>query len=961
MSRSSPLRSLLIAGASVAAFTAVSSPVLAQSASVGAARASVDQPVIEELVVTAQRREEGLQAVPVAVSAFSASALQAQRVDGGFNLVQQVPNVNFSRGNFSGYNFSIRGIGTKVIGGSGESGVSIHENGTAFTSNQFLNAEFYDVDRVEVLRGPQGTLYGRNATGGAVNIITTKPTEDFGGYLTGEYGNYDTKRAQGAINIPLNDMMAIRWAGFYLKRDGFGANLGTGNDVDDRNITSSRLSFRVRPNDALDVTAMWEHYNEKDHRNRAGKQLCIQDPGLSNVGGVPVPASLQGLLSQGCLPGSRYSPAALGVPNTAAQLGGLLANLSGLAAGNLNAGRMQDPDFRTMESAADPIYQGNQNFFQIDAKLRIGDHLTLASLTGVNYNDGYSYQDFNRSIPTRNFTPTGALAALFPGGFVNDPQVGRANTLRQFDMGTLDSKEFTQEVRLFSDFGGKWNFSAGAIHIKYQSTTDYYVFSNGLTAYAQLQDALAGQPNVFPFYVDPNFPPSAGEGHNYIDSRAHNIITSDAAFGEVYFAPADDWKVTLGLRYTRDEKNNDYYPITLLAAPTRVAAPPGSGVTANPAFNGGRGYPTPTRLNFKDNELTGRFNVQWTPTLSFTDRTMVYASYSRGYKGGGFNTPCDNSSPGCGLVNPQYDPEMVNAYEIGTKNTLAGGRLVLNLTGFFYDYDGYQISKTVNKSAVNENVAALVKGLELESIWEPVRNLRFNLNAGWLDTKLQKGSSVDPLNRTQGDPNLIVVKASDASNCVVSRAGLMALLTTAPTALPLVCSVGGTAPPLPPALLQAMGLYNYALSPNITTAPVFANNAPGPNTTVNVGQGIAVNLAGDQLPNSPKWTLAFGAQYTLPLSGAWRAILRGDYYRQADSYARVFNTETDMLKGYKNINATLTFANPGLGLDLQLFVKNLTNETPITDFYLNDEAAGLYTNTFTLEPRLYGVSVTKRF
>lgn len=889
----------------------------------------------------------------MAVSAFSEDTLKTQRLDGGQNLLQAIPNVNFSRSNFGGYNFSIRGIGTKVVG-TGEAGVSFHQNNSPLTSNRLADAEFYDVERVEVLRGPQGTLYGRNATGGVVNIITNKPVvgdDKISGWLTGEYGNYNTTRVRGAVNIPLGDMMAVRWAGAYIKRDGYGENTYTGNDVDDRDITSSRLSFRISPNEWLDATAMWEHFNEKDHRSRIGKQLCITDPGPATIGGVATGPN-RNFFSQGCLPGSRYQAAAYGAVNSVATLGGLLAQLGGLSNGDLNAGKVQDRDLRNIESVTDPIYQGQQDFFQIDVNIKLNEALTLASLTSLNYNEGYSYADYNRIVGTRGFAPTGAMALVAPGGFVNDPQVGRDNKLRSFDLGNLDSKEFTQEVRLSSAYDGPLNFSAGAIYTKYQSVTDYYVFSNSLTAFAQLND-LAGIPNVFPFYVDPNFPPSDNEGRNYYDSRGRNVVKSKAIFGEVYWDITDTLKLTGGLRRTSDEKVLFSTPITLLAGPTKVAPPPGTGVIPNPNFTGGRGAAPAVRVAYENTATTGRINLQWSPDLGFTEQSMFYASYSRGYKAGGFNTPCDTTTPGCGAVTSSFAPEQVDAFEIGTKNALLGGSLILNATAFYYNYKGYQISKIVNKSSQNENVDAKIKGAELESIWEPVHNLRFNLNAGWLDTQIESGSSIDTLNRTQGDPGLVVVKASDGSNCVATTAGVAALLTVAPTAVLGICSG------LPAALAGPIGIYNYGS--NVQTAPAFVNNSPAPNTVANIGQGIAVNLNGKNLPNAPEWTLSFGAQYTMEFGNGWEAVIRGDYYKQADSYARIFNTVSDKLEGYQNINATLTLSNKDWGLDVQIYGKNLTDEMPITDLYLTDDSSGLFVNTFTSEPKQYGIAITKKF
>lgn len=204
-------------GVSAAAITALAQPAFAAAAASSGAGASN---VIEELVVTAQKKEEAIQDVPIAVSAFSQDSLQKSKIDGGPNLVLAIPNVNFSKGNFTGYNFQIRGIGSKLVSGSGDSGTGIHMNNVPLIANNLFETEFYDVERVEVLRGPQGTLYGRNATGGVVNMITNRPVDHFEANLKAEVGNYGEQKFRGMINIPVGDMLAFRLAGTTLKRDG---------------------------------------------------------------------------------------------------------------------------------------------------------------------------------------------------------------------------------------------------------------------------------------------------------------------------------------------------------------------------------------------------------------------------------------------------------------------------------------------------------------------------------------------------------------------------------------------------------------------------------------------------------------------------------------------------------------------------------------------------------------------
>jgi len=176
---------------------------------------------IEEVVVTAQRTEQSVQEVPIAVSAFSGEMMEDKQIINPSDLQLAAPNVSFTATNFGGSSFSIRGIGRLVIAGSGENGVSIHQNQIAVPTN-LPAAEFYDLERVEVLRGPQGTLFGRNATGGAVNMVTKMPDfESWNGNWDVETGDYSHRRIKGALNIPVTDNFAIRMAGMALERDGY--------------------------------------------------------------------------------------------------------------------------------------------------------------------------------------------------------------------------------------------------------------------------------------------------------------------------------------------------------------------------------------------------------------------------------------------------------------------------------------------------------------------------------------------------------------------------------------------------------------------------------------------------------------------------------------------------------------------------------------------------------------------
>jgi len=947
--KSASLRGVLAAGVSFGVMCAFAGTASAQTAGAN---------VIEELVVTAQKRAEALQDVPIAVSAFDQNALEKSKIDGGPNLVLAVPNVNFSKGNFTGYNFQIRGIGSKLVSASGDAGTGIHLNNAPLIANNLFETEFYDMERVEVLRGPQGTLYGRNATGGVVNLITAKPVDTFQANARAEYGNYDSIKLRGMVNMPLGDTFAVRLAGNYLKRDGYGTNLATGNDADDRDLWGARATISFNPSDRFRAWLLYDHFEEHDNRSRIGKQFCTKDPGPDNIGGlaysaIPAVADIQrGFFVQGCLPTSLYDPSALGTVNSQGTLGGLFAALGGFQTGDAYAGKMQTKDVRDIESLFDPIYKSKTDIYEFNAEFDLTDNLTVNWLSAFTFYKLYTRQDYNRYLPSSLFNTTpnpvnafasapipGGYAAvynlLFPGGVINDPQNGAQNRFTTSDISSANAEQWSHELRLQSDFDGPFNYNIGGMLTKFETETDYFVMFNTGTGYIQINNLLsAGDANCVGaapcISVDPSADPTR-QGHNYYDNYTPYSLKSYAAFGELYWEMTDTFKWTLGLRYTVDDKKVQANSVALNT--------PGVG-------------PIPIgtqKVKFK--ETTGRFGFDWKPELDFTNDTLVYAFYSRGYKAGGVNPPF---SPGVGVVpvSPIFQPEFINSYEIGTKNTLANGTLQLNLTGFYYDYKDYQVSKIVNRTSVNENIDAEVKGLEFESIWQPLDGLRFNAAIGWLDTKIKGGDSIDTFNRTQSDPRLTLIKSSAAANCVVSTADAQTALAISNGQVP-----GFT--PNPFNLLGVCTLVSEAgAGSNIagTGAIAAGTNAFGGL----VSEGVPVSLDGNKLPNSPEWTISLGAQYTWNL-GDWEATLRGDYYKQTKTFARIYNSDADRIRSWDNVNLTLTVSNPDLGVELGAFVKNATDEEAITDFYLTDDSSGMFRNVFYTEPRTYGIWISKSF
>ncbi len=251
---------------------------------------------VETVTVTSSKLGGAdVQSVPIAITALSQEQLTATQTSGGPDLVKQVPNLTFTKTNFTGYSIQIRGIGTQAISVTTDPAVAVAFNDIPFIRNHFFEQEFYDVSNVEVLRGPQGTLYGRNATAGVVNLISAKPTDQYEARASLDVGNYNNRRLEGMLNIPvLGDKIDLRVAGEWTKRDGYSFNEETNKYIDGRDLWSGRVSLLVHPIDKLTANFVWEHFQEDDDRARSTKQLCTRDNGPSVIDGPAGPQNAVG-------------------------------------------------------------------------------------------------------------------------------------------------------------------------------------------------------------------------------------------------------------------------------------------------------------------------------------------------------------------------------------------------------------------------------------------------------------------------------------------------------------------------------------------------------------------------------------------------------------------------------------------------------------------------------------------
>ncbi|HEX5775607.1 MAG TPA: TonB-dependent receptor, partial [Caulobacteraceae bacterium] len=628
-------------------------------------------------------------------------------------------------------------------------------------------------------------------------------------------------------------------------------------------------------------------------------------------------AGVQAQLSQGCERESLYSPSVYQTPNGLMLPYYLPLGSIGLAVALTDpyVSEFQSPDLRLIESTIDPSYRAKADIAELQVSFDLTDSLSITSETAYGVDWVYSLQDFNRFNTSpgawRQPAPqtgdpfderAGVLLEGPDGGIFCDPQLGCSDRLVAVDVSTAESWQFSQELRLASNFEGDFNFSLGANYLRADSEDKYYVFINSLSMIAALghpafqQSTYVGgvsdnlecmdngaRPGDFSLaypvtgcmYIDPNPIESVNDkGHNYFLSKNPYKLISYAVFGEAYYQVTDALKVTAGLRWTVDKKEAPRVPTWLLVSNSV-------------------GYPVRNVIEQEWSEPTGRLAIDWKPDLPFTDETMVYGSYARGYKAGGANPPgyvrifyalvdrdvADQSASESETRPLTFDAEYVHAYELGAKNTLADGRVTLNLAAFYYDYTDYQISEIVDRSAFNRNFDAEVWGLELEADWRPLENLRLGTKIGYEETSIgDHEQAIDLMDRTAGDPNWTLVRPfpTFASSCIVPTWLLAHQGPSTGEGVDNLYGLGGISGGNPGGceLAYVMGL-DPVTGQEYMADPTFGNIQLGwwdqpypgwdPSTAPNGGEGILKPLGGNELPNAPNLTATITADYTIPL------------------------------------------------------------------------------------------------
>ncbi len=984
---------------------ATDTPSQTTSPSATQADTSANSAATSDIIITAQRQSQRLQDVPIAVSAFGSAELEKQQIKTTSDLQLTLPNVSFTKTNFTGASFTIRGVGDLCTGVTCDSATAIALNDQPLFATRLFEGEFYDLSQIQVLRGPQGTLFGRNATSGVVDFETAKPTFDAIEVAgEGDYGNYNSRKVKGMINIPLGSTLAVRAAGFYLKRDGYTRNLYDNSKIDNRDEYGFRGSIRWQPTSGTTIDLMAQYFHERDNRMRIQKQLCTTDPTgiLGCLNGVQGNGLANGNATVASVLTSKEFLATQGIPAFFA--------LGSLYGPDAFTGALNPLDPRQVYSAYNPQYYTRESIFQGSIDQQLGDSFSI-NIGGTYQNVAVdSSQDYNNALQNRAiFQPAlnsvaaaagGAFGAALPAAAFTKfytaiaPQ-GAAGPVctsapepsgtgiygghsvcstvpLSFDRSDNFDTSYSGEAILSSKFDGPFNFLLGGIYAHLHNTENsYYVDSFGLDYFSGLIGAL-----------------SAG-GAGYLGTPTYRNNTTDfrlssyGVFGETYFKFSNQLKLTLGLRYNHDKKTVSART-TLLSfiVPFGVAdafsTPLGAGFDADPSTPcavSGSGVPGAVGSvagceGLQTNTVSfGRVTGRAVLDFQLTNNNLLYLSYSRGYKSGGINPPL---SP-IFSVATSFSPESIDAYEIGSKNQFGG--LTLNATAFYYKYKDLQLSRIVARTSVNDNVNANIYGVELEAIMRPVRAMTVNANFSYLHATVSNDKLLsNPRDFGGGRSDAVIIKdITNGANCAVApntvgnAAGANAFVNYTNT----VINAGGIPGLKPGAGLR--GTTPFPANGNIASTGAHSicaalqgvaaagGKAFDPAGLTVYTSGIPVNIRGNTLPGAPNFKASAGVQYEIGMGSDYSLTPRFDAILTGTSYGSVFNGVANRIPSYTQLNAQVQFDSPGHRWYVRGYIQNISNSNAVTGQYVTDQSSGNYTNIFTLDPRRYGAAVGFKF
>lgn len=669
---------ILCTGAAVLLFNTVS----AHAADTDSARRTGS--LVEEVVVTAQKRSQSIQDVGIAITAFSGDQLKNFGFTDSVDLAKMTPNVAVS-GSYAGQmsQFTIRGVTQNDFNDHVESVIAVYIDEAYVAMQQGQTFSMFDIDRVEVLKGPQGTLFGRNATGGLVHFVTKRPTDEFEGYADVSYGSYDEIRFESAVGGPITDAVSGRLSMLYNSHDGylknkypnetfvpaaFEADLnsatlsGTGDDlggVDSSWAVRGQLNFEVSGSTSLLLSAFggkttasigpYQQIPSISIFDATGQQINTIYPSATEVC-----EAIQ--IGTGCINGPfDNNPADVERPVPGADFFGY-----------------RDPDGSDFKTSSDYAFDDFNEYETkgITANLSVEfDSFTFTSIT--------DYKDFDKF-------------------FGLDLEAAPVNQF--FWIGEADEQTITQEFRL----NGSTESLTWVAGIYYLDIDNESVHGFG---------ALPDSAYFFPAWDQP---------------RIVNMETqSYSLFGQVEFALTDTLSLTAGIRGTKEEK--DFEHEVVFVFPTTGGDPKDWDYDPAAPFPG---FFRPLYKEDSSEDLwTWKLQLDYRPNEDW----LVYAGINQGVKAGSFNA----GDPSILESQLPYDKEVLLSYEVGFKSTLNDGNMRFNGAAYYYDYSDYQASRWTGVANVIVNADATIWGAELELMASVTENLEVLLAAGYQENTIE--------------------------------------------------------------------------------------------------------------------------------------------------------------------------------------------------------------------------------
>ncbi len=643
-----------------------------------------------EIIVTANKRNERLQDVAVSVQAADALTLENAAINSPKDFGQIAPTLNFQAADEARlFNFSIRGIGTETFSVGVEPSVSTIVDGVVYTRVGSVFDGLGDLERVEVLNGPQGTLQGKNASAGAVVITTKGPNRDkFEGkaeFGIAEHGEYSAKLG---VTGPLNDRLAYRVFGYYQTEDGLVTNIRTGKKVNNVESYGVRAKLLFEPSDGAVFTLAGDFGKRKAD--------CCAEP-----------------------------------IRIAAASGNVTAAFTGTPVG---------PNNRFVAFDTEQVGRQKNYGISLNGDIELGNH-TLTTITAYRNFRDFAIRDRDGTpAPYAGVTPTQLFNATVPGitasaaltrlqsllinptGFACRQTTRSAEPVCGESQSLESSKTFSQELRIASPSGGTFDYIAGLFYYNALTGRDLTI--------AGVRTNIAG--NVS--YPTPTtFTVNRDTAYVLADFQARVRNINYAAFANVNVRPVDKLTLSGGIRVIRDEIKFNLHKVTGPngdhiggGAGTNVAGQvaPGANI-GTPQFNSFR--------TFGDTAVLGRVTAKY----QFTNDIMAYASWARGYKGQGVDADIFVSQ--AGFNNTPVAPETSKSWEIGFKSQFADRKVTVNVTGYDTTFSGYQTSSNGTDGSgppVLRSAGKLfTKGIEGEVILRPVSGLRLSGNFLFADNK----------------------------------------------------------------------------------------------------------------------------------------------------------------------------------------------------------------------------------